>query len=131
MKTTYQGGCHCGAVRFEAALDIADGSSRCNCSYCSKLRLWKADAAPHEMRLHRGAEMLTEYRFGSRAVLHQFCKACGVKLFGRFEASGQPRVVVSIPALDAPDQELAEAQITYQDGRHDRFDRGPAEIRYL
>jgi hypothetical protein len=134
MKKTYHGGCHCGAVRFECELDLAEITSKCNCSICTKTRFWKAIARADAFRLVRGEDALTDYQFGHNAIHHFFCSHCGVKPFGsgEMEELGGRFYAVNVACLDdATEEELAEAPVAYEDGRNDRWDRSPAETRYL
>jgi hypothetical protein len=130
---TYQGGCHCGAVRYEADADLASGTLRCNCSICAKARAWLIAVKPEALRVKVGAEELTEYQFGARRIRHFFCRHCGVRPFSRAAGdAGQGFVAVHIGSLEGvPDEELATAPITYVDGRHDDFRSPPAETRHL
>ena len=134
MKKTYHGGCHCGAVRFECELDLTGTTSKCNCSICTKTRFWKAITRADAFRLLRGEDALTDYRFGRNAIHHFFCSHCGVKPFGggEMDALGGRFYAVNVACLDdATDEKLAEAPVLYEDGRNDRWDRAPAETRYL
>ncbi len=134
MKKTYHGSCHCGAVRFECELDLAAGTSRCNCSICTKMRFWKAIASADAFRLLQGEDALVDYQFGGNAIHHLFCSRCGVKPFGsgEMEALGGKFYAVNVACLDdATDEELAQAPVIYEDGRNDTWDRAPAETRYL
>ncbi len=136
---TYSGSCHCGAVRYQADIDLAAGTNRCNCSYCFKSRAWFAFArGPERFRLLAGAEALSEYRWtppGREPHLHfHFCRTCGVRPFvrGEAEALGGVFHAVHVATLDDVDpDELAGAPLHYLDGRHDRYDRQPEDTRLL
>lgn len=132
MKKTYRGSCHCGAVQYEADCDLTTETSRCNCSICTKTRLWKIVVAPGDVRMLRGEDALADYRFSRCVIEHVFCRTCGVKPFGRGELDGKQFVAINVAALDdATDIELAQAPIIYQDGRNDAWSRRPLETRYL
>lgn len=133
MKRTAEGSCHCGAVRFEADVDLSEGTSRCNCSICSKTRFWSAVVAPDEFRLLQGADALTDYQIGPDTVHHRFRSRCGVKPYGRGEDEtlGGEFYAVNVACLDdTTDGELTEASIAYVDGRHGRTSP-PASTRHL
>jgi hypothetical protein len=127
---TYHGSCHCGAIRFEADVDLAAGTFRCNCSICSKSRAWLAGVAPSAMRYTQGGDSIGDYVFAGHKIHHLFCTKCGVKIGGR--SSDGKGGVVNVSALDdATPEELAAAPIQYFDGKHDRFDREPEVKSYL
>lgn len=135
MKKTYQGSCHCGAVHFEADLDLSEGVCKCNCSLCTKARSWFAIARPEQVRLLSGADAQTEYTWvppgKHEAFLHfRFCGKCGVRTFG---VGGENAFCfVNIAALDHVDaDELASAPLRIADGKNNRFDAPPADTRLL
>ncbi len=75
------GGCHCGAVRFEADVDDEARLLDCNCSMCVPTGFLHLIVPAAEFRLLAGAEVLSEYRFGTGAARHLFCRVCGIKSF--------------------------------------------------
>jgi len=134
MKKTYKGSCHCGLVRFECELDLAEGTSKCNCSICTKSRFWKAIARADAFRLVQGADALTDYQFGGRTIHHLFCSRCGVKPFGRghLDELGGEFYAINVACLDdATPGELASAPVRYEDGRNGRWDASPVETGHL
>ena len=132
MKRSYHGSCHCGAVRFEAEIDLTAETSRCNCAMCTKTRLWKSVISPSDFHVLQGEEALTEYQFGKRSIQHLFCRICGAIPYSRGEFEGKPFVAINIASLDdATDAELAKAPVVFQDGRNDAWQREPVETGYL
>lgn len=134
MLKTYKGSCHCGAVRFEADIDLAQPTYRCNCSICSRNRFSPAVVKPQAFRLLAGESELTKYLFNTRRNAHYFCRHCGVRPFG---IGNEPDVAkrvygVNLGCLEnATPEELAAAPIVYIDGRHDRWHAAPPITSYI
>ena len=133
MKKTYHGSCHCGEVRFEADLDLSQGTAKCNCSICFKSRSWMAFIPADAFRLLSGEQSLRDYQFARKSIHHMFCAQCGVRSFARgSDDKGNQFYAVRVNCLDgvAP-QELIDAPVKYFDMLHDDFRSAPAETRHL
>ncbi|HEY9090494.1 GFA family protein [Parasphingorhabdus sp.] len=79
--TNVKGGCHCGAVRFEASVEASPQLLDCNCSICARTGFLHLIAEHQHFTLLKGEDALTSYKFGSGQADHLFCKHCGVKSF--------------------------------------------------
>jgi hypothetical protein len=131
--TTYHGSCHCGAIRFEADIDLSKGTGKCNCTFCWKVRNWSIGIKPSDFRLVKGADSLGDYT-KHPAGHHGFCKVCGVRThsWGDIPEIGGPFVSVSLAALDdLPIDALVSAPVRHFDGRNDNWFNVPAETRHL
>ncbi|MGD0867875.1 MAG: GFA family protein [Rhizomicrobium sp.] len=138
-KKTYHGSCHCGAVAFEAKIDLDKGTTRCNCSICTKTRFWFALVQAADFKIVKDEDQLSDYTWippgKSKANLHyRFCKTCGVRAFGQGDnASLGKFYAVAIAALDdiGQDADQVVKSINYVDGRHDDYEHEPADTRLL
>jgi hypothetical protein len=133
MLKTYRGSCHCGAVRFEADLDLTQPTFRCNCSICRRNRFWPAVAREDGFRLLAGSDKLTKYLFNSRKNEHYFCNVCGVRPYGVGTETPIGRMYgVNLGCLEGvTEEELSRLQITYVDGMHDRWQSVPEYTAHL
>lgn len=114
MKTqTFHGSCQCGAVKFEAEIDLSQGTGKCNCTSCWKRRWWTARAKPEGFRALQGEAQLDSER--------GFCRTCGITPYRHVPKSDwneNAYVSVNVAVLDDLDpQQLAEAPVTYYNGR--------------
>jgi hypothetical protein len=133
MKKTYRGSCHCGAVRYEADLDLAQGTAKCNCSICTKTRAWMAFVPEAAVRLLAGEDSLRDYQFGKKMIHHRFCGRCGVRPFAQaVDPQGNRMYALRVNCLDGVEAgELADAPVIYMDMLHDDFKSAPEETRHL
>jgi hypothetical protein len=100
-KQTYEGGCHCGRVRFRVTADLST-VSECNCSICTKKGFLHLIVPPEEFVLQRGREDLTTYQFNTKTANHTFCRHCGMHPF-YVPRSDPDKIDVNVRCLDDVD----------------------------
>ncbi len=76
----YDGGCHCGAVRFTVRVERAV-ALECNCSICRQKGFLHVIVERDAFTLQQGEQALTTYRFNTGVARHTFCATCGVQAF--------------------------------------------------
>jgi hypothetical protein len=111
---SYEGGCHCGRVRFRVRADLSR-ASECNCSICTKKGILHLTVEPQNFELLRGEDALTTYQFNTNTAKHTFCRYCGIHSF--YTPRLHPdRISVNARCLDGID--LAALHPRFFDGRN-------------
>lgn len=112
--TTYEGGCHCGRVRFRVTAAL-DDVSECNCSMCTKKGFLHLIVAPSAFELLSGKDDLTTYQFNTGVARHTFCRHCGIHAF-YVPRSDPDKIDVNARCLDGVDP--ATIRLRKFDGRN-------------
>ncbi len=123
----HRGGCHCGRVRFELDAPARIEALDCNCSICAKAGFLHVIVPKSAFRLLSGESELTEYRWGTAAARHLFCRHCGVKSF-YVPRSNPDGIDVNVRCLDA--DTISELIVTAFDGRNN-WDAQAEKISHL
>ena len=110
----YQGGCHCGTVRFEVSTGEPAEVERCNCSICTKSGYLHLIVPLSQFVILSGEENLSTYTFNSGVAKHYFCKTCGIKPF-YVPRSNPDGMDVNVNCLDNPLQDMVLVEC---DGHH-------------
>jgi hypothetical protein len=123
MERTYEGGCHCGRVRFRVRGELARASD-CNCSMCTRKGFLHWIVPPEDFELLSGRDALTTYEFNTRTAKHTFCRVCGIHSF--YVPRSEPdKIDVNIRCLDGVDP--ASVPTRQFDGQN--WERAMAEER--
>ena len=111
---TYDGGCHCGAVRFRVRVSSHEAVD-CNCSMCQKKGILHLIVPPEDFQLLQGNDRLTTYTFNTGIAKHTFCRICGIHPFYR-PRSHPNSFDVNVRCLDG--DALAHFRIVPFDGKN-------------
>jgi hypothetical protein len=114
--TTYEGSCHCGAVKYEADLDLSNPVIGCNCSMCQRKGTLLTFVPEGAFRLKAGEGATTDYTFNKNIIHHLFCKTCGVTSYAKGKnRDGSPMYAINARCLEGV--EIDDLKINKWDGR--------------
>ncbi len=127
-SSVLQGGCHCGAVRFEAELTNGfETIRRCTCSFCRRRGAIAVSAKLGGVTVSQGADKLTSYRFNTGTAEHFFCSVCGI--YTHHQRRSNPNEYgVNVACLDGVSP-FDFADVPVLDGEHHPSDHG-GELRF-
>jgi len=102
---TYEGGCHCGKVRYRVEMALERVMS-CNCSICSKTGGLLAFVPASQFTLLSGGDAVTDYQFAKKHIHHTFCPTCGIRSYAHGATKdGGTMFAINVRCLDGVDAE--------------------------
>src|SRR5262249_52432692 len=114
VMETYEGGCHCGRVRFRVRGDLGT-VTECNCSMCTMKGFLHLIVPRAEFEVLAGHDELTTYTFNTGIARHTFCRTCGIHPF-YVPRSDPDKIDVNVRCLEGVD--LSAVQPRPFDGRN-------------
>ncbi len=111
---TFEGGCHCGRVRFRVTAELSRVTD-CNCSICGKKGFLHLIVPLEQFELLSGEDALTTYRFNTGTAKHTFCATCGIHPF-YVPRSDPDKIDVNVNCLDGAD--LSKSEVKEFDGQN-------------
>ncbi|KAJ5618395.1 Mss4-like protein [Penicillium herquei] len=115
----YNGGCHCGKVRYTAHLASPveeQVSHTCNCSICTINGYILVYVQKDQIIFHDEDGAAKEYRFGSRKYPHHFCTNCGTSVYARSDG-GEYEDIVAVNGRTLKDVDISKLKIEKLDGK--------------
>jgi hypothetical protein len=121
-RNEWEGGCHCGAVRFRARLTNGLRTAiRCNCSMCRMRGAVVVFAAVDKgVTILSGEDRLGHYQFNTGTAHHYFCSVCGI--YTHHQRRLDPnQFAINVACLDGLSP-FDFAQVPVMDGVHHPLD---------
>ncbi len=115
---TFNGACHCGAVRFTVTLTEGFASARrCTCSICRMRGAVAVTSTPNAFRLTDGEDQLATYRFNTKTAEHHFCRNCGIYTHHK-RRSAPNQLGVNVACLEGVSPFDIQEVIVFDGSRH-------------
>ncbi|KZW00846.1 hypothetical protein EXIGLDRAFT_666906 [Exidia glandulosa HHB12029] len=120
---TYEGGCHCGRVKFSVVAPPPDEIvvTACNCSFCSARGGRMIYMKPESLTFTKGSfDDLTKYLWNSKTAWHSFCPVCGIAVGGEYQGNYS----INMRCFEGAGIEVEKLKVQWKDGKGQipRFD---------
>ena len=103
----YKLNCHCGAVELEVDTDL-ENIKQCNCSICKRKNAKMNLISKESIKITKGEDNLSSYKFNTKVAEHFFCKTCGIYTH-HYRRSDPNGIGINIGCIDEIDPFMYEA----------------------